>query len=84
MRPPSGFFYPTDLKRFIRESRKIENRELSLDDSDEGYLRNAGSSPLPHTLTVLNSSIARNSLFGFLRLICKACRAMFAPSNHAE
>jgi hypothetical protein len=24
MRPSPGFFYPTDLERFIRESRKID------------------------------------------------------------
>jgi hypothetical protein len=24
MRPTPGFFYPADLKRFIRESRKID------------------------------------------------------------
>jgi hypothetical protein len=80
------FFLSDGFETLYSRIQKNRNRllELSLDDSDEGYLRNAGSSPLPHTLTILNSSIARNSLFGFLRLICKACRAMFAPSNHAE
>jgi hypothetical protein len=29
MRPSPGFFYPTDLERFIRESRKIDFCGLS-------------------------------------------------------
>jgi len=44
MRPSPGFFYPTDLERFIRESIKIDVSDFkpSFDDSDEGHLRNAG------------------------------------------
>jgi hypothetical protein len=83
MRPSPGFFYPADLERFIRESGMIDVSGLNLrsNDSDEGRPRKAGISPGPHSLTIRNSSIARNSLFGFLRLIRKARRAKFTAAT---